>query len=86
MGNNTVKNDLKVVNISYKIPPKMNDLQQRLSVAEDIIASALNIIKVEKILHGDNVLDIQFIIEDFLSSISDNNYDNFIFNYDGDEL
>lgn len=86
MREENAKNAVKTVSLELKIPLIVNTIQQKQSVAELIIASALKIIRTERILHRDNVEDLQFIIEDFISSISDSNYyENNYQYFEGDE-
>lgn len=79
--------DSNCIKIEVDLSKSSSSLEGRIECTNRILASALEAIKNEKLMHHDNCEDLKFIVEDFLYSLSDPTIEdfNYLFTQNGGE-
>lgn len=73
--------ETKTIRLEKEVKKTYKSVAEKTGAANAIIASAIDLIIVEKILHPDNGEDLKFVVEDFLYSVSNEEFDDFAYNY-----
>lgn len=73
--------ETKTIRLEKEVKKAYKSVAEKISTANAIIASAIDLIIVENILHPDNGEDLKFVVEDFLFSVSNEEFDDFAYNY-----